>query len=92
MEVALLYLLFINIIAVGATVSDKYNAVHRRRKQRVPESTLLAFAVLGGCISMYITMLIIRHKTKKPKFMITLPIIIMLEVALVFVLKYQGVF
>lgn len=92
MEVLIIPLIFINVLAIGATVIDKYNAMHKKHKHRVAESTLLTLAVLGGCLSMYVTMLLIRHKTRKPKFMITLPIIIMLEGALIFVLISQGVF
>ncbi len=91
MEIIVIYLIFINILAIGATAIDKRYAIQGKRRKRIPESTLLMLALLGGCLSMYITMLTVRHKTKKPKFMIMLPIIIMLEVALVFVLKRKGV-
>ncbi len=92
--VAAAYFVLINLLAVAATVSDKYTASHKskRHSSRVPEKTLLIIAIMGGCVSMYITMLIIRHKTKKPKFMLTLPVIIMLEAMLIYLLKSRGVF
>lgn len=73
----LLYLLVINIISVIVTVYDKYRAVHNQ--WRVKEATLLLLSFLGGSISMYITMHIIRHKTKKLKFMLGIPLIIVLQ-------------
>ncbi len=92
MEIILVaYLIFINVLAIAVTTSDKYVAAHKKRAERVPESTLLVIAFIGGSISMYITMIIIRHKTQKPKFMVTLPIIIMLETLIIFALKAKGV-
>lgn len=73
------YILISNIIAIAMTVHDKRAAKCRRR--RVPESTLLITAALSGCISMYITMHIIHHKTKHPKFMVGIPVIFILECA-----------
>ncbi|MFQ7777879.1 MAG: DUF1294 domain-containing protein [Ruminococcus sp.] len=70
----------INIV----TISDKVKAI--KRKWRIPESTLLLLSALGGSVSMYITMLIIRHKTKHPKFMIGIPVIFALQCILVFLI------
>ena len=74
------YAVVINIIAIGVTIHDKNAA--RRHKWRVPESTLLLIATLSGCVVMYATMHIIHHKTKHPKFMIGIPVIFFLEIAL----------
>lgn len=73
------YIVISNITAIVMTVHDK-NAAKRRRR-RVPEKTLLITAALSGCISMYITMHIIHHKTKHPKFMVGIPVIFILECA-----------
>jgi len=50
-------------------------------KIRVPESALLVISLLGGSVAMFFTMLLIRHKTKKPKFMVGIPVIIVLQIA-----------
>lgn len=71
------YLILINLVAIIITVYDKIHA--KTRKRRVRESTLLLISALFGSVGMYITMLIIRHKTRKAKFMITLPIMIILQ-------------
>lgn len=82
----ILYFIIINLISVIITIYDKYQAVHN--KWRVKEFTLLLFSALGGSVFMYLTMLIIRHKTKKPKFMIGIPIIIVLQLTVFALVKY----
>ncbi len=82
----LIYLVIINIIAVIVTVCDKYRAKHN--KWRIKESTLLLISALGGSIFMYITMQIIRHKTKKIKFMLGIPLIIILQFLIFYLVKF----
>ena len=80
------YLVFINIIAVAVTVSDKKKAlVH---SWRVKESTLLIISALGGSLGMYITMKTIRHKTKKKKFMVGIPLIFILQALIIGAVLY----
>ena len=78
------YFLLIQIIAIAVTVSDKRRSV--KRKRRISENSLLLIAALGGSISMYITMIFIRHKTKHKKFMLLLPFIIILHTVLVYII------
>lgn len=76
------YLAVISVVSVAVTVYDKWAAKHRTDR-RIRESSLLAFSVLGGSAAMFVTMLIIRHKTKHPKFMIGIPVIMAVQTALV---------
>lgn len=46
------------------------------------ESTLLLIGVLGGSPAMLLTMRKIRHKTRHAKFMVGLPVILVLQAAL----------
>lgn len=81
------WLIIINFIAAATTVSDKHRAV--RHKWRIPENTLLLLAVLGGSPAMLITMKLIRHKTKHKKFMIGIPVILILQaIAVYFFIRY----
>ena len=80
MEYLVLYLLFINVIATTVCITDKFKA--RRGGWRISEKTLFVTSLLGGVVGMYITMKLIRHKTKHKRFMIGLPIIILLQSAL----------
>lgn len=75
----LVYLGVISGIAVFLTVFDKWKA--QRGKWRIPEATLLLFSALGGSLAMLITMRCIHHKTRKPKFMVGIPVILVLQLA-----------
>ena len=79
MNYFLIYLAAVSLFAVIITVSDKIRAM--RGGWRVRESTLLIVSALGGSIAMLLTMLLIRHKTRKPKFMLGIPLIIILQIA-----------
>ena len=79
MNYFLIYLAAVSLFAVIITVFDKIRAM--RGGWRVRESTLLIVSALGGSIAMLLTMLLIRHKTRKPKFMLGIPLIIILQVA-----------
>ncbi len=68
----------INIVVFCMYGIDKYKATHK--KWRIPETTLIGaavFGVIGALAGMYV----FHHKTKKPKFYITVPVILVLEVA-----------
>lgn len=79
-----IYLILVNLIAVIVTIYDKLCAVKRR--WRVKESTLLLLSALGGGISMYITMLLIRHKTRHIKFMLGIPFILIIQIIIAFLI------
>lgn len=80
-EFILIYLALMAVVAVTITAVDKMAAIKGRR--RVPESTLMLVGLFGGALPMYVTMKVIRHKTKHKKFMIGLPLEIALHAALV---------
>lgn len=81
------YLLIINIFTVIMTIADKRRSV--KGKWRIPESTLIILAIMGGAIFEYITMNVIRHKTRHPKFMIGLPLIIFLQIVITVFIIYK---
>lgn len=73
------YLLVLSLAAVILTITDKVRAA--KHKWRIAESTLLLVALFGGAAAEFITMRCIRHKTLHKKFMIGLPFMILLHVA-----------
>ena len=85
MQYFYLYIIVVSLISVVLTVLDKHNA--RLHRWRVRERTLFLFAVCGGSLAMYATMLWIRHKTKHKRFMLGLPTIMIAQIILLFVLK-----
>ena len=80
MEIVLVYLLIMNVAGFAVMGIDKYKA--KMRKWRIPENTLLLFTILGGGIGTISGMYIFRHKTKKAKFTVGMPAILVLEIAL----------
>ena len=63
---------------------DKYAAM--ARLYRVRETFLYFVAFMGGAIAMYITMLLVRHKTRRFGFMVALPFMALVHIALFVVL------
>ena len=78
MKLFLMYLAAVSAAAILLTVSDKCCA--KRTRQRVPEAVLFFTAVLGGSAAMYLTMLLIRHKTLHKRFMLGLPAILLIQI------------
>ena len=77
----LIYYSVISLVSVALTVADKSKA--RKGKWRIPELTLMLSGLLGGALPMFVTMKIIRHKTKHMKFMLGLPLEMLLHAALI---------
>ena len=74
------YFVIISVLSVIICIYDKLAAKIAKR-HRTREATMLLLSALGGSVPMLATMLIIRHKTKHPKFMIGIPLIIIFQVA-----------
>ena len=77
----------ISLISMLICIYDKI-AAKKLPKHRTPEKTLLFLSALGGSLVMYITMQIIHHKTQHKKFMIGIPVIMALQIALIIVYFY----
>ena len=80
MEETICYLLAVNIATFLLYGIDKYKA--KKAEWRIPETTLLLLAVLGGSIGAWAGMRLWHHKTMHKKFKYSIPIIIILQVAL----------
>lgn len=80
LKVLLYYLIIINLITGAAFGWDKRLA--RRGARRIPERALLLYAAAGGSMGGLIGMYVFRHKTRHMKFKWGLPIILVLQGAL----------
>lgn len=80
------YLLAVNAVGVCAVLADKWKA--RRGAWRVPEKTLFGLCVLGGCPGVYCAMRAVRHKTLHKRFMLGIPAIFILQIAIVLAVYY----
>ena len=77
----IVYLIVINIIGFLAMGIDKWKA--KNNAWRIPENTLFVITALGGGIGTIAGMYTFRHKTKKARFTIGLPAILILEIILI---------
>ncbi len=76
-----LYLILINIITFALYAIDKLNA--KTDSWRISERMLILFAIAGGAVGALLGMYICRHKTRKAKFKIGVPVILVLQISLV---------
>lgn len=74
-----IYFALITLVAFFAMGIDKLKA--KKNKWRIPEGTLLLFCFLGGGVGGLLGMSLFRHKTKHAKFLILVPLSIVLWVA-----------
>ena len=79
-QYSMYYLFAINIVSFFLYGIDKYKA--KKNKWRISEATLLTMAAIGGSIGAWAGMRLWHHKTMHKKFKYSIPIIIILQVAL----------
>ncbi|CEH35024.1 DUF1294 domain-containing protein [Romboutsia lituseburensis] len=72
-----IYILIINLIGFLFMYIDKKRAINHQF--RISENTLLLLSILGGSIGSFIGMYKFRHKTKKKKFTVGIPLIFIIE-------------
>ena len=82
-----IYLVSINIIGFFIMGIDKLKA--KKGMWRIPENTLFLFAFLGGGIGTIAGMYTFRHKTKKLKFTMGMPAIVILEILFYIYFKFM---
>ena len=80
LKIVLIYFVVINVVTFVVYGIDKYKAV--RSKWRIPESTLIGLAVIGGSVGAWLGMKFWHHKTLHAKFRFGIPIILIAQVAL----------
>ncbi len=75
MEIYMTIVSFITFIMFGV---DKYRAKHNCL--RISELALLCFAALGGAIGAILGMFVFRHKIRKPRFIVGIPILVIIQI------------
>ena len=83
--VFLIYFFAINIITLILFGIDKWKAVHG--KWRISEAALLALACIGGSLGALFGMLIFRHKIRKAKFTVGIPVIMAAQIAVYILIR-----
>lgn len=78
--IVIIYIFIMSIIGFATMAIDKKKSI--KRGWRIPELTLILIAFMGGALGSYIGMYMFRHKTKHLKFVILLPLAILLHIQL----------
>lgn len=81
-QLVVTFLLVINIVAFFAFGADKWKA--KKGKWRIPESSLMLLALVGGSIGAWCGMRVWHHKTMHAKFRYGLPAIFIAQVIILF--------
>ena len=58
----------------------------RRHRRRIPEALLLAFAACFGSLGVLAGMYLCRHKTRKPLFTVTVPLLLLAQCTILYFL------
>ena len=80
-------LLAVNAAAFLLFGLDKWKAKNGR--WRIPESTLLLFAAAGGSVGAYLGMKVFHHKTRKPRFYLGIPGLMILQLLLLWYVMFR---
>ena len=80
MNELIMYFVAINLVAFLAYGLDKQKA--KQNRWRIPERVLLGLAAVGGSVGAFMGMRAFHHKTKKLKFSIGVPVLFVLQLAI----------
>ena len=84
----LIYFALINLLAFIMFCVDKRAA--QNNGWRISEKALIIVSMLGGSVGSLVSMNMFRHKTKKMKFILGIPIILALQIAFIIYMCYNG--
>lgn len=82
------YLGVMSFAAFAAFGIDKRLAI--RRARRISERALLLLCAVGGSAGGLVGMYLFHHKTRKRKFYLTVPLLLVLQIAVVYVVCAWG--
>ena len=89
-RILLIYLAVVNILTIIVFGVDKMN--EKSNRQRVRIVTLLGLAFIGGSVGALIGMYGFHHKTKKAYFTVGVPLILLMQVVVLFYVMNMGIF
>ncbi len=85
-KILAIYIIVINLVTVFVYFIDKQNA--KKKLYRVSEKALITLALVGGSVGALFAMFFFRHKTKHLFFTLGVPLILFLQLALVWILIF----
>ena len=89
-RILLIYLAVVNILTFIVFGVYKMNAKFTRQRVRIV--TLLGLAFIGGSVGALIGMYGFHHKTKKAYFTVGVPLILLMQVVVLFYVMNMGIF
>lgn len=81
------YITCINVLAFILMYSDKRKAI--KGKWRISEKRLFLVSACGGSIGSIVGMYLFNHKTKHTKFTIGLPVLLILQIIIIYLLIFK---
>ncbi len=87
--VVLAYLAVMTIVGLIVMKADKTKA--KKNKGRIKEATLFLISAIGGSLGTWAGMYLFRHKTKHWYFVVGMPLILILHIALLVFLFSKGI-
>ena len=87
-NIFIIYFIGINLITFIVFGIDKRKAVKHR--YRIPEKNLFGLAIIGGSVGAWLGMYVWRHKTRVWYFVVGIPAILILQIAVMVYLVIKG--
>ena len=88
-KILIVYLAIINFITFATFAIDKIHAIEGKSRIRI--LTLIGLAFMGGSVGALLGIYIFRHKTKVDYFTVGIPLIMVMQGAVVFlVMNFKG--
>ena len=84
----IIYFVVVNFLSILMFFIDKKKA--EKNLWRISEKALILVSILGGSVGALIGMYTFRHKTKKLKFTVGIPVILILQIVLIIYLNIIG--
>ena len=85
------YVAVVSLCSVVVCIYDKKISKRNNVKLRIPEKSLFVWSAVGGSLVMFLTMQLTRHKTKHVSFMVGIPVIIILHIAIIVALRFLDI-
>lgn len=86
-QLAIAVLVAINVASFLMMLVDKRRSMERGEADRIPEGVLFFAAAAGGSGGIYLAMFLLRHKTRKWYFQLGIPLLILQNLATLYVLR-----
>lgn len=89
MRIFIVYILIINLYGFYIMFTDKHKSV--KGQWRIPEARLFGVAAAFGSPGILAGMYAFRHKTKHIKFVIGIPVILLIQLYIFYKLRYLAI-